>query len=177
MLVNLVCPPPSLSSKPVTVLQGQNAHSIQVPNGPVSEGRERNVDKTITERTVLLASQDPNYNGERNGIVAQFVPPRSSQVAALYYTQTLVGDRRILVGPREGCATLVAYMEQGYQQTFESVQENTCIKVLLHLLHPRTLIYPSNMDYIFALACCVLGLDKDDTISYIFTKIQVRVLC
>lgn len=110
VLVNLVCPPPSLSSEPVTALQGQNALSTQVPNGPLSEGRERNIDKITTERTVPLVSHnevkerngDPNYNGECNGIVAKSIPPGSSQVVAPSSTPALVGDRRISLGLGEG---------------------------------------------------------------------------
>lgn len=182
VLVNLVCPPPSLSSKPVPALQGQNALPSQVLNGPLSEGRERNIDKISTERTVPLVSHnevkerngEPNYNGERNGIVAQSVPPGSSQVAAPSSTPALVGDRRISLGPGAGCAGLAAYMEQGYRQAREAVRANNGIKVLLHLLHPRTLLNPSNLDSIRALACRVLlGLAKDDTIAHILTKLQV----
>ncbi|KAH9322089.1 hypothetical protein KI387_016728 [Taxus chinensis] len=185
VLVNLVCPPPSLSSKPVSAFQGSNVFSSQAPNGSLPDGRERNIDRNATERTLPLQNQndvrdrngDQNYNGERNGVVAQVIPSASSQVVASSPTAALVGDRRISLGPGAGCAGLAAYMEQGYRQAREAVRANNGIKVLLHLLHPRTLLNPNNLDSIRALACRVLlGLAKDDTIAHILTKLQVGKL-
>ncbi|XP_057873117.2 DDB1- and CUL4-associated factor homolog 1 isoform X2 [Cryptomeria japonica] len=185
VLVNLVCPPPSLSSKPVSTFQGTNVPSSQAPNGSLSEGRERNVDRNAAERALPLFGQDEardrngdqNNNGERNGLVAQVILPGSSQVAASSPTAALVGDRRISLGPGAGCAGLAAYMEQGYRQAREAVRANNGIKVLLHLLHPRTLLNPNNLDSIRAIACRVLlGLAKDDTIAHILTKLQVGKL-
>eukprot|EP01018_Ginkgo_biloba_P013118 Gb_32239 [translate_table: standard] len=179
VLVNLVCPPPSLSSKPVPTFQGPNTHSNQVPNGTGTEGREKN------ERTVPLPSQneardqngEQNCNAERNGpptAAAQILPPGGNQIAVSSPTAALVGDRRISLGPGAGCAGLAAYMEQVYRQAREAVRANNGIKVLLHLLHPRTLLPPTSLDCIRALACRVLlGLAKDESIAHILTKLQV----
>jgi HIV-1 Vpr-binding protein len=69
-------------------------------------------------------------------------------------------------------------MEQGYRFAREAVRSNNGIKVLLHLLHPRTVLPPTALDCIRALACRVLlGLARDDTIAHILTKLQACTLC
>jgi HIV-1 Vpr-binding protein len=89
----------------------------------------------------------------------------------------VVGDRRISLGPGAGGSGLAAYMEQGYRYAREAVRSNNGIKVLLHLLYPRTVLPPAALDCIRALSCRVLlGLARDDTIAHILTKLQVGKL-
>lgn len=89
----------------------------------------------------------------------------------------VVGDRRISLGPGAGGSGLAAYMEQGYRYAREAVRSNNGIKVLLHLLYPRTVLPPTALDCIRALSCRVLlGLARDDTIAHILTKLQVGKL-
>ncbi|KAF9608499.1 hypothetical protein IFM89_009865 [Coptis chinensis] len=166
VLVNLVCPPPSVSNKPSILAQGQQQQvTIQTPNGPSTETRERNSDR----------------NGESGGVergnLAVLATPSvntSSQTAVPTITSGVVGDRRITLGAGAGSAGLAAQLEQGYHQAREAVRANNGIKVLLHLLHSRILTPPATLDCLRALACRVLlGLARDDTIAHILTKLQV----
>ncbi|CAL0305693.1 unnamed protein product [Lupinus luteus] len=149
VLVNLVCPPPSISNKPTVVMQAQQFSSAQITNGPPSESRDR---------TAQTSQIEPR---ERNG-----------ETGAA--TSGLVGDRRISLGAGAGCAGLAAQLEQGYRQAREAVRSNNGIKVLLHLLQPRVYSPPAALDCLRALSCRVLlGLARDDTIAHILTKLQV----
>ncbi|XP_019416933.1 PREDICTED: DDB1- and CUL4-associated factor homolog 1-like [Lupinus angustifolius] len=173
VLVNLVCPPPSISNKPTVVTQGQQFPSAQITNGPPSETRDR---------TAQSSQIDPR---ERNGETSAV----DRGCAAIHSTQNvnnnpqtpgstaasgLVGDRRISLGAGAGSAGLAAQLEQGYRQSREAVRSNNGIKVLLHLLQPRIYSPPAALDCLRALACRVLlGLARDDTIAQILTKLQV----
>ncbi|KAL9313352.1 hypothetical protein ACSQ67_018804 [Phaseolus vulgaris] len=183
VLVNLVCPPPSISNKPAMVAQGQQLASSQTSNGPPSEARDRNVERNVSDRAVHSTSQiDPRErNGDSNAIdrgsaASLSAQPVSStpQTPVASATSGLVGDRRISLGVGAGCAGLAAQLEQGYRQARETVRSNNGIKVLLHLLQPRIYSPPAALDCLRALACRVLlGLARDDTIAHILTKLQV----
>ncbi|KAL6541831.1 hypothetical protein OROGR_011317 [Orobanche gracilis] len=177
VLVNLVCPPPSISNKPSVVTQGQQFLSSQPTNGPPSETRDRNAERNTIDRAVHVTSQiDPRErNGESSAAVysAQSVnnTPQTPGPAA---SSGLVGDRRISLGAGAGSAGLAAQLEQAYRQAREAVRSNNGIKVLLHLLQPRIYSSPASLDCLRALACRVLlGLARDDTIAHILTKLQV----
>ncbi|KAL5850013.1 hypothetical protein ACOSQ4_008026 [Xanthoceras sorbifolium] len=180
VLINLVCPPPSISNKPPLLAQGQQSLFGQSTNGS-TETRERNAERNISDRAVYLASQSDlrERNGESNVLdrgSAGNTQSISSTPRTLAPTPTsgLVGDRRISLGAGAGCAGLAAQLEQGYSQAREAVRANNGIKVLLHLLQPRIYSPPAALDCLRALACRVLlGLARDDTIAHILTKLQV----
>lgn len=181
VLVNLVCPPPSLCSRPVlpsntaaATSQASHAPSIQLATPvsgapgastgaipvPLGEGRlvkaEVTLDRSGGDRTASTA----------NGSLPGTSTPGPS-------TSAVVGDRRISLGPGAGGSGLAAYMEQGYRYAREAVRANNGIKVLLHLLYPRQLFPPGSLDCIRALACRVLlGLARDNAIAHILTKLQ-----
>ncbi|KAL8264063.1 hypothetical protein R6Q59_022193 [Mikania micrantha] len=157
VLVNLVCPPPSISNKPSMPAQGHMSSS-QLPSAP-------------TEATITTNLNEPRErNGESN--LADRGPAGSH--GTLFTTSGLVGDRRISLGAGAGCAGLAAQMEQGFRQAREAVRANNGIKVLLQLLQPRIITPSTALDCLRALACRVLlGLARDDTIAHILTKLQV----
>ncbi|XP_059663011.1 DDB1- and CUL4-associated factor homolog 1 [Cornus florida] len=181
VLVNLVCPPPSISNKPPLVTQGQQSASVQTSNGPPVE--TRNAERNISDRVVNM----PIQNEPRERIGDSSVADRGStavlgtssvsnilQTAAPTVTSGLVGDRRISLGAGAGCAGLAAQVEQGYRQAREAVRANNGIKVLLQLFQPRIVTPPAALDCLRALACRVLlGLARDDAIAHILTKLQV----
>lgn len=183
VLVNLVCPPPSISYKPPVSTQGQQSVSVQTSNGPTLDSRERNAERTILDRTVSMLNQSEprERNGEpgsvERGGTATIVTSslgNSSQTAVPTISSGVVGDRRISLGPGAGCAGLAAQLEQGYRQAREAVRANNGIKVLLHLLRPRIFTPPAALDCLRALACRVLlGLARDGAIAHILTKLQV----
>uniref|UniRef100_A0ACD5V8R1 Uncharacterized protein n=1 Tax=Avena sativa TaxID=4498 RepID=A0ACD5V8R1_AVESA len=145
VLVNLVCPPPSISNKPSSTANQQP--------GSYSESRDRNAEKSTSERS-LAANQ-----GESGTPV---VP------------SGVVGDKRISLGVGAGGPGLAAQLEQGYRQAREVVRANNGIKILLQLLSTRMVTPPVAIDSIRALACRVLlGLARDDAIAHILTKLQV----
>ncbi|KAM1776862.1 hypothetical protein ACFX11_043606 [Malus domestica] len=151
VLVNLVCPPPSISCKSPILAQGQQ--SAQPSTGPSGES-------AVADRG-STAAPGTQFNS-------------SSAHAPATPTSGLVGDRRISLGVGAGCAGMAAQLEQGYRQARESVRANNGIKVLLHLLQPRIYSPPAALDCLRALACRVLlGLARDDTIAHILTKLQV----
>ncbi|KAL3650987.1 hypothetical protein CASFOL_007390 [Castilleja foliolosa] len=157
LLINLVCPPPSISNKP-PVMQGQQASYTQTGNGP-------NVPSQNERREREPASVD---RGSSSVVTSSSVGNTSSQASGL------VGDRRISLGGGAGCAGLAAQMEQGYHQAREAVRANNGIKILLQLLQPRMVTSPAALDCVRALTCRVLlGLARDDTIAHILTKLQV----
>ncbi|XP_042002559.1 DDB1- and CUL4-associated factor homolog 1-like [Salvia splendens] len=172
LLINLVCPPPSISNKPSSNMQGQHAYSSQTGNGSAVEPREKNGERNIMERSVNVPVQ--NELRERNGEPASVdrggsVAPSPSPVAS-----GLVGDRRISLGAGAGGAGLAAQLEQCYRQAREAVRANNGIKVLLQLLQPRMVTSPAALDCLRALTCRVLlGLARDDTIAHILTKLQI----
>lgn len=175
MLVNLVCPPPSISLKPPVLAQGQQSASVQTSNGPAIEARDRNAERNISDRAANMPGQSElrERNGESSVLNAASVNS-TSQTPVPTITSGLVGDRRISLGVGAGCAGLAAQLEQGYRQARESVRSNNGIKVLLHLLQPRIVSPPATLDCLRALACRVLlGLARDDTIAHILTKLQV----
>lgn len=189
MLVNLVCPPPSISLKPPVLAQGQQPASVQTSNGPAMEARERNAERNISDRAANMPGQSElrERNGE-SGVVDRGSSAVLSAVSINSTSQTpiptiasgLVGDRRISLGAGAGCAGLAAQLEQGYRQAREAVRANSGIKVLLHLLQPRIVSPPATLDCLRALACRVLlGLARDDAIAHILTKLQVSnyVVC
>ncbi|KAM0874843.1 hypothetical protein ACQ4PT_037177 [Festuca glaucescens] len=145
VLVNLVCPPPSISNKPSSTANQQP--------GSCSESRDRNAEKSTSERN-LAANQ-----GESGTPV---VP------------SGVVGDKRISLGVGAGGPGLAAQLEQVYRQAREIVRANNGIKILLQLLSTRMVTPPVAIDFIRALACRVLlGLARDDAIAHILTKLQV----
>lgn len=169
MLVNLVCPPPSISNKPPLLAQSVSAPTS---NAPAMETRERNTDRNVSDRAGESAVADRGAAAlctgtQSNSNNAQAPPPTP--------TSGLVGDRRISLGVGAGCAGLAAQLEQGYRQARESVRATNGIKVLLHLLQPRIYSPPAALDCLRALACRVLlGLARDDAIAHILTKLQVN---
>ncbi|GMI83858.1 DDB1-CUL4 associated factor 1 [Hibiscus trionum] len=167
VLINLVCPPPSISNKPPLPAQGQQSASgvetrnadraVFLPNQ--SEMRERSGESNLDDRGTAAVTQSTSS-------IAQ------TPVSAA--SSGLVGDRRISLGAGAGCAGLAAQLEQGYRQAREVVRANNGIKVLLHLLQPRIYSPPAALDCLRALACRVLlGLARDETIAHILTKLQV----
>lgn len=164
MLVNLVCPPPSISNKPPLLSQGQQSSvqnsAVNMPSQ--NEPRERNGEFNVVDRgnTAAFGTPSVSYN--------------TSQTPVSTVTSGLVGDRRISLGAGAGCLGLAAQLEQGYHQAREAVRANNGIKVLLQLLQPRIVTPPAALDCLRALACRVLlGLARDDTIAHILTKLQV----
>ncbi|XP_057958873.1 DDB1- and CUL4-associated factor homolog 1 [Malania oleifera] len=182
VLVNLVCPPPSISNKP-SLVQSQQSVSVQASNGAAVEARDRNAERNMSDRVVSMPghSEQRERNGEsgvvdRGSTVVLGQPSTAStpQTPAPPVTSGLVGDRRISLGAGAGCAGLAAQLEQGYRHAREAVRANNGIKVLLHLLQPRIVSPPATLDCLRALACRVLlGLARDDTIAHILTKLQV----
>lgn len=170
MLVNLVCPPPSISNKPSVPMPSQQSASMV--NG-FSLERERHLERNMSERNVsfpgLSESRESNLLERGSGTTSC-----SSQATMPAMNSGVVGDRKICLGPGAGCAGLAAQLEQGYRQAREAVRANNGIKVLLHLLHPRMITPPQALESIRALACRVLlGLARDETIAHILTKLQV----
>ncbi|KAI5071334.1 hypothetical protein GOP47_0013585 [Adiantum capillus-veneris] len=179
VLVNLVCPPPSLSSR-----LNQQSSSSQMSQQQItsSEVRERHgkgdglAEKSVMERSSQAASgliegrEGVNKGDEKVGALNNTCGPISPAAA-------LVGDRRISLGSVAGGPGIAAYIEQGYRQARDAVRANNGIKVLLHLLYSRPVLPPSSLDCIRALACRVLlGLARDDAIAHILTKLQVGKL-
>ncbi|XP_022926232.1 DDB1- and CUL4-associated factor homolog 1-like isoform X2 [Cucurbita moschata] len=154
VLINLVCPPPSISNKPPVV------ESRAVYMSGQGDQRERNGESSIVDRGNTSVTGQANNNNSQNQVATP--------------TSRLVGDRRISLGAGAGCAGLAAQLEQAYRQAREAVRANNGIKVLLHLLQPRIFLPPAALDCLRALACRVLlGLARDDTIAHILTKLQV----
>ncbi|GJS30218.1 DDB1- and CUL4-associated factor homolog 1 [Tanacetum coccineum] len=145
VLVNLVCPPPSISNKP-TCAQTSNAPTETTVNQ--NEPRERNGEPGLGDRGAGGAHGTP---GTASG---------------------LVGDR---ISLRAGAGTgLAVDMERTFRQAREAVRTNNGIKVLLQILQPRIITPSTSLDCLRALACRVLlGLARDDTIAHILTKLQV----
>ncbi|MED6201184.1 hypothetical protein PIB30_092395 [Stylosanthes scabra] len=183
VLVNLVCPPPSISNKPALATQSQQSASAQTSNAPPLEGRDRTAERNNPDRAAPVTNLiDPRErNGESSAVDRGTTTVSSSQTVnntpqtpGPAATSGLVGDRRITLGAGAGCAGLAAQLEQGYRQAREAVRSNNGIKVLLHLLQPRIYSPPAALDCLRALACRVLlGLARDDTIAHILTKLQV----
>ncbi|XP_050220286.1 DDB1- and CUL4-associated factor homolog 1 [Mercurialis annua] len=175
VLINLVCPPPSISNKPPVLTQGQQTVAGQSTNSAM-DSRDRNTERSLSdlrerngEFSVGDRSTTAAFVGRSIGSTSQTPVPTPPTPAS-----GLVGDRRIYLGTGSGCAGLAAQMEQGYRQAREAVRANNGIKVLLHLLQPRIYSPPAALDCIRALACRVLlGLARDDTIAHILTKLQV----
>ncbi|CAI9784731.1 unnamed protein product [Fraxinus pennsylvanica] len=177
VLINLVCPPPSISNKPSVFTQGQQP-SIQTANGPTIESRDRNSERNNPEQVVSVPRR--NEPRELNGEPAMVDRGGSSVVCTSSVGSTstaasgLVGDRRICLGAGAGCAGLAAQLEQGYHQAREAVRANNGIKVLIQLLQPRMVTSPAALGCLRALTCRVLlGLARDDAIAHILTKLQV----
>ncbi|CAL1412276.1 unnamed protein product [Linum trigynum] len=153
VLINLVCPPPSISNRPSNTERNIQDRSLSIPSQ--GDQRERNGESSAADRA-----------GRSIGSAMQASVPTTAS--------GLVGDRRISLGSGAGCAGLAAQMEQGYRLAREAVRANNGIKVLLHLLQPRIYTPPAALDCVRALVCRVmLGLARDDTIAHILTKLQV----
>lgn len=181
LLINLVCPPPSISNKPSLLGQGQQFASGQATNGTAVE--TRNAERNISDRAVYLPNQSEirERSGE-SSLVDRGTAAGTQSISCTAQTPVsaapsgLVGDRRISLGAGAGCAGLAAQLEQGYRQAREVVRANNGIKVLLHLLQPRIYSPPAALDCLRALACRVLlGLARDETIAHILTKLQVNM--
>ncbi|KAJ6329765.1 hypothetical protein OIU76_008569 [Salix suchowensis] len=163
VLINLVCPPPSISNKPPLIAPGQQSVSGQSSNTVQMPGQteQRNGESSAVDRSIAAGSASRSASS-------------TSQTPVPTAASGLVGDRRIYLGTGAGCAGLAAQMEQVYRQARDAVRANNGIKVLLHLLQPRVYSPPAALDCIRALACRVLlGLARDDTIAHILTKLQV----
>ncbi|KAL0739268.1 hypothetical protein Bca4012_015478 [Brassica carinata] len=145
VLINLVCPPPSLSNKP-----------------PLAQNHQP-VSGQATTRPSTDVAADTQSTGN--------APPTPVAPAS----SGLVGDRRIFLGAGTGSAGLAAKLEQVYRLAREAVRGNDGIKILLKLLQPRIYVNPpAAPDCLRALACRVLlGLARDDTIAQILTKLEV----
>ncbi|KZV31707.1 hypothetical protein F511_00511 [Dorcoceras hygrometricum] len=179
LLINLVCPPPSISNKSSASTQSQQLAPFQSVNGSAMESRDRNADRAAN---VPSQNEPRDRNGEHasvDRVVGSLVSASaagnaSSQASASSVASGLVGDRRISLGAGAGCAGLAAQLEQGYRQARDAVRANNGIKVLLQLLQPRMVTSPAALDCLRALTCRVLlGLARDDTIAHILTKLQV----
>ncbi|XP_073131908.1 DDB1- and CUL4-associated factor homolog 1 [Henckelia pumila] len=179
LLINLVCPPPSISNKSSASVQNQQLTTFQSGNGSALESRDRNAERAAN---VPFQNEPRDRNGEPASVErtvlsvvsASSVGNASSQASASPVASGLVGDRRISLGAGAGCAGLAAQLEQGYRQARDAVRANNGIKVLLQLLQPRMVTSPAALDCLRALACRVLlGLARDDTIAHILTKLQV----
>ncbi|KAI5656747.1 hypothetical protein M9H77_25540 [Catharanthus roseus] len=170
VLVNLVCPPPSISNKPSAGTQGHQSAPAQTSNGV--ESRDRNPDRPDRALNVASQSEPREQNGEPAlAVIGTSSVSNTPQTPGSTVASGLVGDRRISLG---GCAGIAAQVEQGYRQAREAVRANNGIKVLLQLLQPRIVTPPGSLDCLRALACRVLlGLARDDTIAHILTKLQV----
>ncbi|PKA64774.1 DDB1- and CUL4-associated factor like 1 [Apostasia shenzhenica] len=172
VLVNLVCPPPSISNKPSLPVSSQQS---ALSNGMIVstlENRERHLERNVSEKNISVPVL--NEPRELNLLERGAGTAQCSQSTASVLHSGVVGDRRICLGPGAGCAGLATQLEQGYHQAREAVRANNGIKVLLHLLHPRMITPPQALDCIRALACRVLlGLARDETIAHILTKLQV----
>ncbi|XVF35770.1 hypothetical protein REPUB_Repub18cG0175000 [Reevesia pubescens] len=179
VLINLVCPPPSISNKPSLLAQGQQFASGQTTNGSGVE--TRNAERNISDRALYLPNQSEmrERSGESNLVdwgnaAGTQSISNNAQTPVSPAPSGLVGDRRISLGAGAGCAGLAAQLEQGFRQAREVVRANSGIKVLLHLLQPRIYSPPAALDCLRALACRVLlGLARDETIAHILTKLQV----
>lgn len=175
MLINLVCPPPSISNKPSLSSQGQQSAPLLPSNGSNIENRDRTAERAVLSSNAHNQSEPRERNGESalvdrgsSAVVGSTQGPHSAVPSGL------VGDRRISLGTGAGCAGLAAQLEQCYHQAREAVRANNGIKVLLQLLQPRIVTPPASLDCLRALACRVLlGLARDDTIAHILTKLQV----
>ncbi|XP_039018423.1 DDB1- and CUL4-associated factor homolog 1-like isoform X1 [Hibiscus syriacus] len=179
VLINLVCPPPSISNKPPLPSQGQQLAPGQTTNGPSVE--TRSAERNILDRSVFLPNQsETRERSAESSLVDRGTAAGSQSTSSIAQTPVsaassgLVGDRRISLGAGAGCAGLAAQLEQGYRQAREVVRASNGIKVLLHLLQPRIYSPPAALDCLRALACRVLlGLARDETIAHILTKLQV----
>ncbi|KAL3498190.1 hypothetical protein ACH5RR_040922 [Cinchona calisaya] len=178
VLVNLVCPPPSISNKPSAPIQGQQSAVVQTSNGLGMEPKDRNLERNIPDRALNMPeARERNAEStvlDRGSSAVLATSSVGAQTPISTIASGLVGERRISLGAGSGCAGLAAQLEQGYRQTREAVRANNGIKVLLQLLQPRIVTPPGILDCLRALACRVLlGLARDDTIAHILTKLQV----
>jgi HIV-1 Vpr-binding protein len=170
VLVNLVCPPPSISNKSSSTGNQQPA-ATQAVGGAFSENRDRNAEKCTTDRN-LTANQGESRERCGDGNTSQ--QGNTVQISTPVVPSGVVGDRRISLGVGAGGPGLAAQLEQGYRQAREVVRANNGIKILLQLLSSRMVTPPVAIDPIRALACRVLlGLARDDAIAHILTKLQV----
>ncbi|KNA05955.1 hypothetical protein SOVF_185550 [Spinacia oleracea] len=175
VLINLVCPPPSISNKSPLLAQNQQSISVQTSNVS-TETRDRNTERSVSDRSHPVPGQNEarERNGEPSTAERGLSTNNIMQSPSPNIASGLVGDRRISLGAGAGCAGLAAQLEQGYRQAREAVRSNNGIKVLLQLLQTRVVLPPATLDCLRALACRVLlGLARDDTIAHILTKLQV----
>jgi DDB1- and CUL4-associated factor 1 len=170
VLVNLVCPPPSISNKPSSAATQQPA---QAPIGSSSEIRDRNVEKSASDKN-LTVSQGESQERFGDGNTSQSHQGNTTQISTPVVSSGVVGDQRITLEVGAGGLGLAAQLEQGYHQAREVVRANNGIKILLQLLSSRVVTHPVAIDSIRALAFHVLlGLARDDMIAHILTKLQV----
>ncbi|TVU16712.1 hypothetical protein EJB05_40287 [Eragrostis curvula] len=168
VLVNLVCPPPSISNKPSTAATQQPA---QASVGTSSEIRDKNVEKSASDKNLTVNQSESR---ERPGDTNTARQGNTTQTSTPVVPSGVVGDRRITLGAGSGGPGRAAQLEQEYRQAREVVRANNGIKILLQLLSSRMVTHPVAVDSIRALACRVLlGLARDDAIAHILTKLQV----
>ncbi|GAB2222944.1 hypothetical protein Drorol1_Dr00017076 [Drosera rotundifolia] len=175
VLVNLVCPPPSISNRPPPTVQNQQSYPLQTSNASGMETRDKNSERNVSDRAAALSSHgEPKEKANESSAVDRGLSVGNGSQTSTPVASGLVGDRRITLGAGAGCAGLAAQLEQGYRQARDAVRANNGIKVLLQLLHSRIMSPPGVLDCLRALACRVLlGLARDDTIAHIITKLQV----
>ncbi|KAG8066834.1 hypothetical protein GUJ93_ZPchr0004g40143 [Zizania palustris] len=170
VLVNLVCPPPSISNKSSSA-GIQQPGAAQALGGTFSENRDRNADKCTSDKNII-ANQGESRERCADGNTSQ--QGNTVQISTPVVPSGVVGDRRISLGVGAGGPGLAAQLELGYRQAREVVRANNGIKILLQLLNSRMVTPPVAIDPIRALACRVLlGLARDDAIAHILTKLQV----
>ncbi|KAL6844287.1 hypothetical protein ACP4OV_025960 [Aristida adscensionis] len=171
VLVNLVCPPPSISNKPSSTANQQPATAQALP-GTSSEIRDRNADKSTSDRNVVSNQGESRERSGDANLAERNTSHQGSNTPVV--PSGVVGDKRISLGVGGGGPGLAAQLEQGYRQAREVVRANNGIKILLQLLGSRMVTHPVAIDAIRALACRVLlGLARDDAIAHILTKLQV----
>ncbi|KAI3983890.1 hypothetical protein MKX01_011598 [Papaver californicum] len=157
VMVNLVCPPPSIGHKPFS--QSSICNSM--------ETREREPISSFSEQLV-----SSSFNGESRERLGE--ERDNSETISSIVDSGIVGDHRSCLGPGGGFGGFAAESEQVYHQAREAVRANNGIKILLHLLRARIVTPTASVDRLRALACrVVLGLARDDTIAHILTKLQV----
>jgi len=77
VLVNLVCPPPSISNKPSSTANQQPAAAQAL----VSESRDRNFEKSISDRN-LLANQGESRERSADGTLLKGIMPYIRELLA-----------------------------------------------------------------------------------------------
>ncbi|KAI3919224.1 hypothetical protein MKW92_012792 [Papaver armeniacum] len=157
IMVNLVCPPPSISHKPFSQSSVCNC----------METREKVPESRFSEQLV-----SSSFNGESRERLGD--ERDNSETVSPIVVSGIVGTRRSCLCPGAGFGGFTSESEQVYHQAREAVRANNGIKILLHLLRVRIVTPTASVDRLRVLACrVVLGLARDETIAHILIKLQV----